>query len=186
MMDTVYYLTGRGGQLHTGVGQGLLDRGYSVSGRASSGKFDTLPIKTQIELIQHDLQGRFWHQHALILAVSYGAYLLMQTLVHLEPYPGSILILPPVLGGINNGEQMRYFSPPRADKLQQHIENHQFPKPRQLEIHVGDSDWQSPFQLAQHFAQALNGHCVVVPNTGHDLGKEYVSPILDKWLAGVH
>ena len=30
---TVYYLPGHGGQLHTGLGEGLLSRGWHVTGR---------------------------------------------------------------------------------------------------------------------------------------------------------
>ena len=33
MSNTVYYLPGRGGEITTDLGQGLLDRGFSVTGR---------------------------------------------------------------------------------------------------------------------------------------------------------
>lgn len=34
---TVYVLPGHGGQLHTGLGEGLLSRGWQVTGRAMVG-----------------------------------------------------------------------------------------------------------------------------------------------------
>jgi len=177
----IYYLTGRGGQLHTGVGQGLIDRGIDVVGREISGKFGALPIQEQIELIKHDIQNEFLSSTSKILAVSYGAYILMHTLAELEPFAGSILLLSPVLGGIVNSEKMKYFIPPRSEKLTKLVESDLFPKPRQLEIHVGEFDWQSPYERSQQFAGSLSAKCFVVPDRGHELGKEYVSPILDRW-----
>ena len=177
----IYYLTGRGGQLHTGVGQGLIDRGFKISGREMSGTFDTLAIQNQVNFIKGDLQADFWHRDAKIIAVSYGAYLLLHTLADLEPYPGSILLLSPVLGGVINSVEMRYYSPPRSDKLMKLAGKEKFPKPREIEIHVGDNDWQSPCERAEEFALSMGGECFVAPDTGRDLGKDYVSPILERW-----
>lgn len=42
--QTVYYLPGFGGQLATGLGQGLMDRGFDVTGRETRGDFRDLPI----------------------------------------------------------------------------------------------------------------------------------------------
>jgi len=33
------------------------------------------------------------------------------------------------------------------------------------------------------FAEGVGGDCQVVPDTGHQLGKEYVAPILAKWCS---
>ena len=183
MTDTIYYLTGRGGQLNKGLGEALLNRGYKLSGREMSGGFDKLAFQNQIDLITQDLQNGFWNKEAKVVAVSYGAYLLLHALADLEPYVGNILLLSPVLGGVTNSGSMRYYSPPRADKLMRLIEEGVFPKPNKIEIHVGDNDWQSPYQRAVKFAEALSGECTVVPNTGHQLGKVYVTPILDGWCS---
>ena len=178
----IYYLTGRGGQLHTGVGQGLIDRGFKISGREMSGTFDTLAIQNQVNFIKGDLQADFWHRDAKIIAVSYGAYLLLHTLADLEPYPGSVLLLSPVLGGVINSAEMRYYSPPRSDKLMELAGIAKFPKPREIEIHVGDNDWQSPYQRVIDFSHSVTGKYNVVPDTGHDLGRRYVSQVLNSWL----
>lgn len=178
----IYYLTGRGGKLHTGVGQGLIDRGFKVSGREMSGRFDSLTIQEQLDLIKGDLQANFWHTDAKIIAVSYGAYLLLHTLASLESYPGSILLLSPVLGGVINSAEMRFYSPPRSDKLMELAGTEKFSKPREIEIHVGDNDWQSPYQRVIDFSHAVDGKFNVASDTGHDLGKAYVSTILDEWL----
>ena len=62
MTETIYYLTGRGGQLNTGVGEGLLDRGVSLAGREMSGDFMKLAFQAQLDLISRDLQDGFWHE----------------------------------------------------------------------------------------------------------------------------
>jgi predicted alpha/beta hydrolase family esterase len=182
MSDSIYYLTGRGGQLNKGLGEAILERGYKLSGREMSGAFDKLAIQTQIDLITQDLQDGFWQKDSKVIAVSYGAYLLLQVLAELEPYVGSILLLSPVLGGVADGAKMHYFSPPRSGKLTGLIDNKQFPVPNDIEIHVGDNDWQSPFKRAVQFAEAMNGQCNVVSNAGHQLGKDYVALVLDRWF----
>ena len=181
MTDTIYYLTGRGGQLDKGLGEAILERGYKLSGREMTGTFSKLPFQNQIDLITQDLQGGFWHKDARAIAVSYGAYLLLHALADLEPYVGNILLLSPVLGGVTNSGSMRYFSPPRSDKLVRTVVEGCFPVPNNIEIHVGDSDWQSPYQRAEQFTQAVSGKCGVVPGAGHKLGKTYVTAVLDSW-----
>ena len=182
MTDTIYYLTGRGGQLNKGLGEALLDRGYKLSGREMSGGFDTLTFQNQLDLITKDLKDGFWHKDAKVIAVSYGAYLLLHALTELEAYVGSVLLLSPILGGVTNGSTMRYFSPPRADKLMRLINEGAFPVPNGIEIHVGDNDWQCPYQQVVQFAEGVGGDCQVVPDTGHQLGNDYVAPVLDRWL----
>jgi len=182
MTDTIYYLTGRGGQLDKGLGEGLLDRGYKLSGREMSGAFDKLVFQNQIDLISQDLQTGFWGMDSKVVAVSYGAYLLLHALADLEPYVGDILLLSPVIGGVADGERMHFFSPPRADKLMRLIEEDAFPVPKKIEIHVGENDWQCPHQKVAQFAEGVSGDCQVVPDTGHQLGKDYVAPVLDGWL----
>ena len=97
--ETVYYLTGRGGQLKSGVGKGALDRGVSLAGRAMSGQFERLEFQSQVDLISQDLQDSFWQKDSKLIAVSYGAYLLLHALSDKPPFLGSILLLSPVMGG---------------------------------------------------------------------------------------
>lgn len=42
--NTVYYLPGARGQLGAGLGQALLDRGCSITGRETRGEFDPANI----------------------------------------------------------------------------------------------------------------------------------------------
>jgi len=180
---TVYYLPGRDGKIATGLGEGILSLGYGLEGRETPGSFKNLSFQEQLDLIANDLQSNFWNESSKVVAVSYGCYLLMHTLSELEVYPGSILLLSPVLGGVINKGTLRYYSPARPDKLMQLVETKSFPVPKHIEIHVGDSDWQCPSERVIQFADSVNGNCAVVSNTGHDLGKAYVTPVLAQWLS---
>jgi len=92
------------------------------------------------------------------------------------------LLISPVLGGVINKAALRYYSPARADKLMQLTETKSFPAPNHIEIHVGEKDWQSPYERVIQFSNSVQGHYVVVPNVGHDLGKDYVVPVLAGWV----
>ena len=181
MTSPVYYLTGSGGRLHEGLGQGLLQRGCSLSGREMHGAFARLRFQEQIDLIADDLKNH-WSEYSRIVAVSYGGYLLLNALADPEPCPSKILLLSPILGGVTDEETMRYNSPPRADKLMGLIDAGEYPKLEQLQIHVGEHDWQSVADRGLEFAAAVGGQCVVVPDRGHMLGEEYVGGVLDRWL----
>ena len=56
---TIYYLPGYGGQLGTGLGQGLMDRGFDVTGRETRGDFRNLPFDEQVQTVMQDLQDQF-------------------------------------------------------------------------------------------------------------------------------
>ena len=51
---TVYYLPGHGGQLHTGLGEGLLSRGWQVTGRATVGNM--LGTRLPVDRLLGDLE----------------------------------------------------------------------------------------------------------------------------------
>jgi hypothetical protein len=75
LTNTVYYLPGAGGQLATGLGQGLIDRGFDVTGRETRGAFRSLPFEEQVQSVVDDLQSHLWHEQSLVLCNSFGCYL---------------------------------------------------------------------------------------------------------------
>lgn len=182
MEQSVYYLPGRGGQLTTGLGKGLIDKGISVSGREARGQFLKLTFQQQIDTVRSDLEEKFWHDNARIVAVSYGAYLFLHTQLAMPPFPGRILLLSPVLGGAFASSVGVGFIPPRADVLGEAVEAKQFPQLQQAEIHVGSEDWQSKPEAVVNFGQAVSIPVNIVEGKGHMLGADYVSPLLDRWF----
>lgn len=182
MTETIYYLPGYGGQLQTGLGQGLLDRGFNVTGRQTTGDFRGLPFSEQVGVVADDLKTHFWQDTACVVANSFGAYLFLHAQAQLPAFPGRVLLLSPIVGGFTDDEKGMNFLPPLPERLQELIRDGLLPAPRVCEIHVGSQDWQSNPQNVTCMADALGISVSVVPGAGHMLGKDYVGMILDKWL----
>ena len=182
MNNGIYYLPGRGGKIDTGLGLVLSQRGYTVTGREVTDDLARFDFQQQIEVITSDLRNRCWNAEAQLVAVSYGAYLLMHALAGMRPFPGKVLLLSPILGGATDGTSWSSFTPPRADRLMKLVYAGKFPQPAAMEVHVGDGDWQSnPVRVSQ-LEECLNAECFYAVNTGHTLGAHYVSRVLDHWL----
>ena len=180
--QVVYYLPGHGGQLATGLGQGLMDKGFNVTGRETRGDFRTLPFDEQVQTIMDDLQGHFWHEQAQVVCNSFGAYLFLHAQAQLPSFPGRVLLLSPIVGEFTNEQARTSFSPPRPERLKTLAEAGQFNAPIHCEIHVGEEDWQSIPDNVTAFASLVSAQVTVVEGAGHSLPKDYVAGVLDKWL----
>ncbi len=179
---TAYYLPGHGGQVSTGLGEGLADRGWAAVGRETIGDFRRLPFQQQVDAVAQDITEKFWHEDAHVVAVSFGAYLFLHAQAQLPPYIGDVLLLSPIVGQFSSDEMGLGFIPPRADKLKELAESNRYPPPLNCHIHVGSEDWQSNPTNVTAFAQRVGIQVTVVPNAGHQLGKQYVGSLLDQWL----
>jgi len=178
----IYYLPGRGGRLHTGLGEALLSRGLSLSGRETVGEFAALSFQDQIQLIAQDLKTDFWYESAEVIANSYGAYLFLHALTLLPAFPGKALLLSPIVGEFSNNDTGTHFLPPRAGQLKKLIQSGKYPRPECCQLHVGEADWQSNPQSVTELGELLNCEVKVIPAAGHMLPKEYVNKVLDVWL----
>jgi hypothetical protein len=185
MDRSIYYLPGHGGRLETGLGEGLLSRGFEVAGRETVGDFRRLPFSEQVELVAQDLSSSFWHEEARVVANSFGAYLFLNAQAHLAPYVGQVLLLSPIVGEFSNEETRMGFIPPQSGVLLKLASSGRYPVPMHCEIHVGEQDWQSNPSNVIELAGYLGVDVTVVPDTGHMLGKAYVSGILDRWLPNI-
>jgi len=181
-MGTVYYVTGMGGRLHTGLGQALTSRGLDVVGRELVGDFRSADFQDQVDAIASDLQDQCWSPNARIIANSFGAYLFLHAQLQLPPYVGRVLLLSPIVGAFSSDANRTNFIPPRSRKLAQLAEQNAIPKPVNCEIHVGEHDWQSNPASVCELASNLGIPVSVVPGAGHMLPPDYVSKVLDRWL----
>ena len=182
MDKTIYLLPGRGGKLTKGLGAELLARGYFVVGRELHGDFQRLPFASQVDCVADDLVSQFWHQEAMVVASSFGAYLFLQAQAQVTAFPGRVLLLSPIVGETANEEHMMFFVPPRARKLNELVFSGVYPTPVSCEIHVGENDWQSNPPNVSAIGHVLNIPVTIVPNAGHRLEQDYVSRVLDVWL----
>jgi len=177
---TLYYLPGHGGSLNSGLGDGLLQRGFQITGRETLGDFLQLPFGDQVETIAADLQQNFWNDDARVICVSFGAYLFLNAQAQMAPFPGSVLLLSPILGEFKDESTSRGFIPPRAGLLMRLAKEGKFSKPKKCEIHVGSEDWQSQPDVTLEFGRLTGIRVTIAEGKGHDLGKDYVGPLLDR------
>ena len=112
MKDTVYYLPGMGGRLETGLGEGIIQRGYNVVGQATLGAFKKLRFQEKIDIITTDLMESFWSDSSIVVANSFGAYLFLHSQINMPPFPGKVILFSPVIGTATNSEMAVKFSPP--------------------------------------------------------------------------
>lgn len=180
--DEIYYLPGMGGRLDAGLGGELLRRGFALSGRETIGAFKKLSFGEQVDAVKQDLVERCWKPEALVVANSFGGYLFLHAQLGLEPLPGRVLLLSPVIGATAQGVTGMRFYPPRADVLKQTAQAGSFPKPNNINVHVGDEDWQAGPQALVEFCNAAGIEVHLALGRGHMLGPDYVGPLLDAWL----
>lgn len=178
----IYYLPGMGGRLDAGLGEELLRRGFARRGRETVGAFKKLRFGEQVDAVKQDLVERFWTPEAGVIANSFGGYLFLHAQLGLKPLPGRVLLLSPVIGATAQGATGMRFYPPRADLLRQAAQAGGFPKPENIEVHVGEEDWQAGPQAFVEFCNDVGIEVHVVPGRGHILGSDYVGPLLDVWL----
>jgi hypothetical protein len=182
MDQFIYLLPGHGGRIINGLGQALGNLGFDVVGRETVGEFNKLDFDFQVETIAQDLKDNFWRDDALVIANSYGAYLLLHALSSLAVFPGKILLLSPIVGEFSSETICMGFTPPYADRLHTLASQGKYPIPSQCEIHVGSEDWQSIPGNVTAFASLVNARVTVVKGAGHSLPKDYVAGVLDSWL----
>ena len=182
MSRHVYYLTGMGGRLDSGLGQGLLSRGLEVAGRELVGEFRKLDFQDQIELIVEDLHSNFWQEDAHVIANSFGAYLFLHAQAQMKPYIGRVILLSPIVGEFSNEDTHMNFIPPRAEKLLRLAEDGIYPIPKTCEVHVGSEDWQANPDNVSKFGALVGLDVHVVQNAGYMLPKAYVGGLLDARL----
>ena len=184
--QSIYYLTGMGGRLSTGLGEELSRRGLEVGGRELSGEFRQLTFEDRVKTIVDDLTSSHWTESSRVVANSFGAYLFLHAQAQMPPYIGRTLLLSPIVGEFSNNENMRGFIPPRAGRLLELAKTGKYPIPKKCEIHVGSEDWQSDPKAVLQLGNFLGLNVSVVNGEGHNLPKAYVRGVLDNWLPNQH
>jgi hypothetical protein len=180
--NKIYYLTGMGGRLNQGLGEELMRRGLTVTGRELVDEFRSLDFQSQVSLVSEDLWDELSACNRRVIANSFGAYLFLHAQADRKPFAGKVLLLSPIVGEFSDEETLRTFVPPRSRRIFEMLELETYPIPLDCEIHTGENDWQSNPQnvnkIGNYFACKVN----IVPNAGHILPKEYVRSALDNWI----
>lgn len=148
------------------------------------GDFRAAGFRVQVDTVVQDLREHFWRPGAHVICNSFGAYLFLhaQAQAQLPAYPGRVLLLWPIVGVFEDIERMQHFIPLRAEHLARLSALGRCTPPARCEVHVGELDWQSMATNVLCLAAPIGIPVTVVPGTGHMLGREYVGPLLDRWL----
>ena len=162
-MRALRYITGRGGN-----GKG----GLSAHLATLSDDYDVLPIDP--DFLAQDIQAQvdtvraFTHlEDGNLIANSYGAYLLLLTLIDQPPLNIRVLLLSPVLGRAISEERMLFSRPPRERTLHQAISEQRLGMPDHLEIVTGEDDEICDPALASQISEQLGISLSILPNEGY-------------------
>ena len=175
---SIRYITGRGG---SGVG------GLSAYLATLTNNYDVLPVDP--DFLRQDIQqqidtvrGFIDQPSGNVIANSYGAYLLLLSLIDQASLPIRVLLLSPVLGRAISEERMLFSRPPREKKLHKAIAEQRLDMPDHLEIVTGAEDEICDPALARQVGEQLNIPVAILPDEGHMLEPSSVEGALQRVL----
>ena len=179
VMRTVY-ITGRHGRHQQGLGKYLGDHFQDYRGLSIDSDFLKQSFGEQVASVQSLLRDT---KGSNIIANSYGAYLLMHSLIDQPRFEGKVLLLSPVLGKAISNDSRSLSRPPRATQLILALENGLIPKPCHIEIHTGGLDYSCCPELATLFANRLPADKFkIIPNQGHAITPQIVQRIVNDFV----
>ena len=174
----IRYITGRGG---SGIG------GLSAYLATLEDDFEVLPIDSVF--LQQDIQEQVDKTREFInlgsgniIANSYGAYLLLLSLIEQPPLPIRVLLLSPVLGRAISEERMLFSRPPREKTLHKAIAEQRLGIPDHMEIVTGAEDEICDPELAWQVGEQLGISVSILPTEGHMLEPSSVERALRRFL----
>jgi pimeloyl-ACP methyl ester carboxylesterase len=177
-MNQLYFLPGRGSSLNGRLGMELQSRGYELQGRVLDGDFAKLSFPEQVDYVAADLR-ELDGQGISVIANSWGAYWALHAILQNQKCYSRTLLISPILGAVRG--EGRMFKPPLSKVMERSIVESLFPD-IDLTVLVGSEDWQSPSDRCEALCEATQGNLIVANGKGHDLGREVVTDLLDKWL----
>jgi len=159
--STVFYLTGLGGKLDTGLGQALRDLGVTYSGISYSGSFEDLPHNEKLVLVKEKLSAFVEMGGNKLVTVSAGGLLIVELLEEVHFPNLEILLLSPVLPNHST------------------ITN----QPRSLRIIFGSKDYLYYESRTNNLLNSIpNSSFLVVDGAGHFLPHDIVRDELISWI----
>jgi hypothetical protein len=186
-MPNITIFPGRNKPWRDGIGEFLYSKGYNPTGINLTQNFMQIKLSDQLKNVS-DLLFDSWQSNTILIGKSYGAYILLHSLLELSPFPGKIVLFSPVLGKAFIEHQGQFFCsiPPRSKKLLRIIKEKTFPEPAHLEIHIGSHDNGCDPALAKEFTDSIPCASLhIVQNKGHSLDHSYENKILIEMIEGV-
>lgn len=174
----ILYITGRGGSLYDGYANVLKHRCLNYDGVELNGDFLKLNHEEQVAVIAEVL--KICSEH-IVIANSYGAYLVLAVLAETNLGLADVFLHSPVTGSAML--EGTYFRPAGARLVETAISECNFTGTiHNLSVVVGGDDIQCNPHRCQLMAAAFGGRAVVLANQGHQLSPRKLERYTDEFL----
>jgi pimeloyl-ACP methyl ester carboxylesterase len=176
---SIIYITGRGGDSNTGLGSWIKEQCPDRIGLSINNQFLALGYQDQASTVVN-LVKDFDSPDTVIIANSYGAYLLLQAMLELGDMASRILLLSPVMGRGMIKSAMFMSRPPNEHKVVRAEENGNVLAGLRISVHVGEHD--DSVNICDISKRLGIVDVYVVPKAGHDLPIDYVRRTIAPYL----
>jgi hypothetical protein len=173
------YITGRGGDAEGGLSTYLSTLSPDFEALAVNPSFLAQAFPEQVLAVRRFCTDNGSH----VIANSYGAYLLLQSLIDQSPLGAKVMLLSPVLGRVNSEKRMLISRPPGEKALKSAILENRLGLPEHLEILTGSDDEICAVSLAEETAHTLGVKVCVLENEGHMITPSKVASAVQAFLS---
>ena len=157
------YITGRGGDALSGLSAYLRTLSPEYKALAIDPAFLRRDFYEQVSEVRSFCSA----DNSYIVANSYGAYLLLQSLINQPSLEAKVMLLSPVLGRVSSEKRMLISRPPGEKALKSAIVEKRLGLPEHLEILTGSDDEICDASLAEETAQTIGAKICVLQDEGH-------------------
>jgi hypothetical protein len=169
------YITGRGGDANQGLGAYLKTLDANRIGLSINSQFLKLSHDEQVGVVSK-LIGDFDSADTLIVANSYGAYLLVQAMLVLGSIKSQVILLSPVMGRGMLKSAMFMSRPPDEHKIIEAEERGAVLSGTRVAVHVGEHD--DSVNICDISKRLGITNVTVVQKAGHNLPADYIQRII--------
>lgn len=176
------YITGRGGNANEGLGAYLKQLDPNRIGLSINNTFLQLPFRDQISVVKQIID-EFDGEQTRVIANSYGAYLLLHSLIDAPTYKMKCLLLSPAIGGVMNSSSLSYARQPSTGRFNEALADGAFVKPSYLSLCIGDRDVGYDSTRFEELHESIGfDQFKVVQGEGHMLNRSVVTEILKEFF----
>lgn len=178
---SIFYISGRGGNFTTGLGEYLATKTDELDGLSVSVSFLRKEFEIQLEIISELLLGATT-KPSTVIANSYGAYLLMHVLLSRRIELSNLILISPILGSCYSGN--RFFKPPFSQHLSSLMDEAASNLPRKTTIIWGAEDDSVDQNGIKKLTSRSNDiHLIEIDTQKHHIDKQMLAETLDRILS---
>jgi pimeloyl-ACP methyl ester carboxylesterase len=176
----IIYISGKSGDASIGLGGWIKEQRPDRIGLSINNKFLALDYERQASTVSN-LVKEFDNPDTLILANSYGAYLLLQAILEIGDIASRVILLSPVMGRGMLKTTMFMSRPPGEHKVVEAEKRGDVLAGMRVAVHVGEHDDSVNICDISRRLGIVDIH--VVPTAGHNLPNVYVQKVISLHLA---